>query len=160
MFLPRKIPLLPHANSAACVYQVISLHRRLQLVYFGTGETGTARKNCTDLFPFSEETMEAFNTRNSNRLKKALAEAEQYISDDNWLVLLCRPFISICLQTMKIKLAVRPNNLFIFNPFNWIFCQNLDTNYIWSAVFTIFVVWIYTWTWNESGMALLILTIS
>jgi hypothetical protein len=63
--------------------KVISLNRRLQLLYFGTGETGTARKNCTDLFPFSEDSIMAFNSRLNSRLKKALAEAEQYKSEDN-----------------------------------------------------------------------------
>ena len=52
----------------------------MQLVfYFDTGETGTARKNCTNHFPFS---IEAFNYRNITRLKKAMAEAEQYIREE------------------------------------------------------------------------------
>ena len=56
----------------------------MQLVfYFDTGETGTARKNCTNHFPFSDESIEAFNYRNITQLKKAMAEAEQHISSIN-----------------------------------------------------------------------------
>ena len=53
--------------------------RRPELVYFGTGELGISRKDYTDLYPFSEDSIRAFKSRDRKKLGDALSEAEKAV---------------------------------------------------------------------------------
>ena len=54
----------------------------LVVQYFGSTQTGIARKDCRDLYPFNSMTIDAFNTRNVKKpsLKKALVEAPKKVT--------------------------------------------------------------------------------
>ena len=48
-------------------------------MYFGTGELGISRKDYTDLYPFSEESITAFKSRDIKKLGDALTGAEKAV---------------------------------------------------------------------------------
>ena len=48
-------------------------------MYFGTGELGISRKDYTDLYPFSKESIRPFKSRDRKKLGDALNEAENAV---------------------------------------------------------------------------------
>jgi hypothetical protein len=56
---------------------VIVLPSCPELFYFGTNQSGTAKKNLSDLFPFTSDSIAAFGCRKIARLETALRQAEE-----------------------------------------------------------------------------------
>ena len=51
--------------------------RRPELFYFGTNQSGNAKKDLSDLYPFTSDNTTAFGCRKIVRLKIALRQAEE-----------------------------------------------------------------------------------
>ena len=51
--------------------------RRPELVYFGTFQSGMAKKDGSDLFPFTAHNVAAFGSRNNKKVLVALKQAEE-----------------------------------------------------------------------------------
>ena len=48
-----------------------------ELLYFGTNQSGNAKKDLSDLYPFTSDNITAFGCRKIARLKTALRQAEE-----------------------------------------------------------------------------------
>ena len=56
---------------------VIVLPSFPELFYFGTNQSGNAKRDFSDLFPFTTDNITAFGCRKIARLKTALRQAEE-----------------------------------------------------------------------------------
>ena len=56
---------------------VISISSLPELFYFGTNQSGTAKKDFSDLYPFTSDNIAAFSCRKIARLTTALRQAEE-----------------------------------------------------------------------------------
>ena len=51
--------------------------RRPELVYFGTFQSGVAKKDGSDLYPFTAHNVATFGSRSNKKVEVALRQAEE-----------------------------------------------------------------------------------
>ena len=62
-------------------YVYFCLFRKPELLYFCTKETGSAKQNLRDLFPYNLIVKAAFGSSSMKKLKAALAEADLVVEN-------------------------------------------------------------------------------